>query len=306
MSKIIFIGDPHFDDKTPLSRLDAYPETSLIKLNNVLQLAINKDVRDVIMLGDVFDKYNVGFNYLNSLVDLLRKFADNNIRIHSIVGNHDLPYNNKKYFENTPLYTLFVSGVVSYLTELDLGNTVIYGLDFGDAAVILDELKEKATIAGKEGKTTILSMHYALFNTIPGESLDINELRMFDIIAAGHDHKYYPIETVGNTQALRPGSFIRRTKDDYNLVRDVIVYLVDTDNKQVFEEKILSAKPANQVFKNEVFINISEKQNDFSKIFNQQFFEKSLINLDEMVEELPITITASTKNEIKQFIKENK
>ena len=46
--KVIFVGDPHFDSVTPVSRLDDYRAVSLAKLNEILDIAIKNDVSQVI------------------------------------------------------------------------------------------------------------------------------------------------------------------------------------------------------------------------------------------------------------------
>jgi DNA repair exonuclease SbcCD nuclease subunit len=309
--KMLFVGDPHFDNQTPSSRIDDYAEASLNKLKSILKLSKEQSVSEVITTGDFFDKYTVSFSYLNELMIILNQFKEESINVWSLIGNHDLPYNNIAYFKNTPLNVLFGSGLVKHLKwHNDFGDFEIYGIDFTEEKIIDKFINET-----QNTKPKILVMHYATCNTIPGESIDINKLYNFDVVVSGHDHMYYTPELINKTALLRPGSLLRRTKDEYNLTRDVVVYLVSpvlqNDYKCVGFEwkeiKLPGTKLASEIFKNEVFTeqNLNLYDNKYNNLFNKDYFESEVNNILEILQILPVTVLPESKKTIKEYLKEH-
>lgn len=298
--KIIFVGDPHLDNRTPLMRLDDYATTTIEKLNTIKDLAITNGVKVVILSGDTFDKdnYDQPLSYINKIISVCKEFQNNDIEVYSVIGNHDLRHNKMEYFENSPLNILFQAGVVKHLTKAEYNDIRLYGLDFTQIDEI-DKINSELDI----NKINILTMHYATDNTIPNESVARNRINNFDIVLSGHDHNYYPIDYSQSPIVLRPGSMVRRTKDAYNLVRQPLVYLFDSETKEI-QELIISNKPANQVFKTTVFIdNTDYTNNEFTALFNEQYFKRDTISLKEMVEQLPPPVTPNTKNKLLTYIK---
>lgn len=299
--RFLFLGDPHFDSQTPVSRIDDYRKASLKKLTDIFKMAVEHKVLHVITTGDFFDKYEVSFSYLNEIVEILKEFKEKGIKVWSLIGNHDLPYNSMSYFKNTPLSLLFKSGLVEHITEHnEIENVVLYGIDFTNHKAIKNFKPSKDSI-------NILVMHYATENTIPGESIDLDLLKPFNVTVAGHDHMYYkPIILEEGQQILRPGSLLRRTKDEYNLTRDIILYLFDTENKQVKELKLPNVKPASEIFKNEVFIekSLNLYDNVYNDLFNKDYFESEANDIIDILKVLPATVLKESKESIIKYLKE--
>lgn len=298
--KLIFFGDPHFDSQTPTSRIDDYGKTSLIKLEEILSIAVKHDVYDVYTTGDFFDKYEVSYAYLNDMVKVLQQFKEKNVNLWSSIGNHDLPYNSMSYFKNTPLNLLFNSGLVKHIKEIQQYTSYdVYGLDFTNA----DALKSFKPTANK---TNILVMHYATNNTVPGDSIDAKELQMFDFVISGHDHAYYkPLKVNDRCHILRPGSLMRRTKEEYNLKRDVLIYMIDTDKRTAEEIKLKNVLPAEKLFKNEAFLEKSFNlyDNDYNDLFNEDFFKSETNDVFEIISSLPALATEQSKNAVVKYLK---
>lgn len=297
---LIFFGDPHFDAQTPMSRLDNYAETSLTKLKEILSIAIENNVKDVFTTGDFFDKYEVSYAYLNDMISVLQLYKEKDVNIWSSIGNHDLPYNNMSYFKNTPLNLLFKSGLVKHIKEKqEFENHVVYGLDFTNKDVL-------SNLRTETNKTNILVMHYAVNNTVPGDSINAEELKGFDFVISGHDHAYYvPFNASPNCQILRPGSLMRRTKEEYNLKRNVLVYLIDTNKKEAKEINLKNVLPADKLFKNEVFLEKSFNlyDNDYNDLFNNDFFMSEANDIFEIINSLPALATDQSKNAVIKYLK---
>lgn len=295
--KIAFIGDPHFDYSTPSSRLDDYKELTITKLHNLLNLAIENEVDKIFMTGDVFNKVDQSLTYIHDLINALNKFKDNNIEIYAIWGNHDLRNNNLAISDKTPLSLLFKAGIMKYLPIEGIKlayDTFIYGLDF-------TKIDEVDNIKVAPENTNILMMHYATDNTIPYESISREDLNKFDIVVSGHDHTYYEISGAKPIM-LRPGSFTRRTRDVYNLQRDIIVYMFDCKTKDIQTHKLPGVRPAEEVFKHDVFLDKTDIYNFYSKsydeLFVEDFFTSESTDFKDMVEELPATVFPESKKAI--------
>jgi hypothetical protein len=119
---------------------------------------------------------------------------------------------------------------------------------------------------------------------------------------------YYPISKEGKTTMLRPGSFTRRTKDEYNLTRDIIVYLLDIKTLEIEEVKLPGVEPAEAVFKNTTF---DEKVLDlYDNKYNSLFSSlKKDNNIDTMTDllnailkNLPITVDNKSKELVKKHL----
>ena len=304
---IIFFGDPHFDSQTPASRIDNYAEVSVQKLKAILEVAIEKDAKHVMSTGDFFDKYDVSFSYLNELVAVLKEFQDADIKVWSLIGNHDLPYNSMSYFKNTPLNTLFKSGLVKHIKEKnEFHGFTLAGLDF-------TKLDRAAEINKEYGLgPSILIAHYAMDNTVPGESINFKDVSNFDIVISGHDHMYYKPKTLeSGTRVLRPGSLLRRTKEEYNLTRDVVIYYVSRDYDNTFgswaieEIKLPGARPASEIFRNEVFDEAAFNlyDNKYNDLFNKDYFEDAASDIFAILGVLPSTVSKRSKDAVVKYLK---
>ena len=89
--KIQTIGDPHFGKsfKTGIN-------TS--KFNNFINLLNTPDISEYIIMGDLFDKFNISNEILlkvyNSLIDSFKDRPE--VKCHVLCGNHDLSKNKNK------------------------------------------------------------------------------------------------------------------------------------------------------------------------------------------------------------------
>ena len=299
--KILFIGDPHLDTQTPISRLDDYRQLTLDKLHSLLKVCLDNNVEALITTGDVFHRYDIPISYIIEVLDVLAKFKENNIKVYSLIGNHDLDRDNMKFFYRMPLNLLFSSGLMEHLTVLNLPKADIYGLDFTESISKFRSVKLDKT------KTNILVMHYATDNTVAGGSIPRNDLIDFHIVVSGHDHTYYTPEDFHPT-ILRPGSFTRRTKEAYNLTRKIVYYIYDTETDNILENS-LPTKPAKEVFRNEVYASptmFTDGIIDFTEAFEDLYKETEVKSIYDIIEILKLSnmITTDIYNNIIQYLKD--
>ena len=298
MNNIIFVGDLHLSSRTPLSRIDNYGNTVLKKLKSLLDLAVKRNADTIIFTGDFFDSYYEPISYMNKVVEVLTEFKDKNIQILSLIGNHDLPYNNMEYFDSTPLSLLLKSKLVNKLDYISNDHIEIFGLHFS-------ELERLNTFSPLPGKTSILVMHYAFNNTVPGESINEDDLDKFNMVVPGHDHMFYePYISKDDILVLRPGSFTRMTKDDYNLKRDILVYYYESKTDVVNPIKLQGVENAVDVFSNKAFSSDSLNlyNNTLTDLFDNKLFDSESSNIFDIVDSLNIPVTEDSKKAVVKFL----
>jgi len=296
MSRILFIGDPHLDSRTPLSRLDDYRVTTINKLDNLLTLAVRKKAKYVVMTGDMFHRSDIPMSYLNEVLRMLKKFKAEGVEVYSLIGNHDLPHNIMEYFNRTPLAVLFASGLVKRLSTIAFDNSVIHGLNFTES------IDNVMTV---EDKKNILVMHYATDNTVPADNVPLEDLEAFDIVVAGHDHMYYePLHGL-NVTVYRPGSLTRRSKEQYNLDRVITVYMYDDELDSMTEFYLPNQEPAINVFRDRVFTRDIENlyDNNYSRLFADLSADREYADIFEILEDLPPDVKDSSIKSMIKFLK---
>ena len=93
--KFIHAADLHLD--SPLRGLERYEgapvndmrEATRCSLINIIDLALEREVDFVLIVGDVFDGDLLDFNAGLFFANQLRRLADANIRAFIVRGNHD-------------------------------------------------------------------------------------------------------------------------------------------------------------------------------------------------------------------------
>lgn len=285
---ILLVGDLHLDSQSPISRIDNYRETTLNKLMGLYTLAVSNSASAVITAGDFFDKYYVPISYLNEVMDILKKFKDSGITFYSLIGNHDLPHDNMKFFSTTPLSLLYKSELVHPLhpdKTTIVENTAVFGINFTE----IDRVQEVSELANSQRQLNkLLIMHYATDRTIPDESVERTQLSAFDFVLSGHDHTPYGLDGE-NPVMLRPGSLMRRTKDDYNIIRDsIIVYKLDGSN--VTELSLPNVQKADIIFSAAAILGVNVTiLNSLRARFTGDFFKAESQSIYSILEDLKKT-----------------
>lgn len=248
MAKIMFVGDTHFQSESPSSRKEDpehYRQTQLDKLESIKQICIKEDIHNLIILGDVYNSsINIYTPYLTKLYEVFRDFKDNKIDLYSIVGNHDMYYQNDNEFDKTLLYQSFALGLIKHLDTLQIDNTLIKGVDF------LKDFPKVADLNYNNLNTNykILVGHCFYENERFGGIGNSNLTKQkcidlgYNAYILGHDHTPYELVSDINYKVIRPGSLMRGTSKTCNLYRKVSVEIFDT-NTLIWEEREIPSKP---------------------------------------------------------------
>ena len=309
MTKILFVGDPHLDSMTPVSRADDYREITLNKLDQIKNICITNDIKLVVFAGDMFSTLNQSLIYMNQVIDKFNEFHKENIEVLTLVGNHDLPRNNMSLLKNSPLYTLLAKGSVKRVSEDSIipyeisENINLYGIDY----TMKDSLKD---IVLDDSKVNLLIIHYATDKTVPADDIPYEDYSNFDLMFSGHDHHYYPTQTKGKTIVLRPGSMTRTTREKHNVERDIIVNEVQVSENstiKVIDHKLDIAEP-DIAFRSEALAEHFTEfySENYGALFKEEFFSNDASTLSEIVDSLPETVYQENKEFYKKELVSNK
>jgi DNA repair exonuclease SbcCD nuclease subunit len=253
--KIAFISDIHWDSNTPNSRIDNILETLKYKLEDILKKCIEKNIKAVFMEGDVFNRVSVTHECVNSLISVLMEFKKNEIKMFSILGNHDIMRNSIDYIDKTPIQTLFVMGLVTHINKGSCvkvcENLMIYPVDYCEYP---DKIDSSSTYNILLCHMFINANEYMSDEKHNLRTEDIIELG-YDMIIAGHDHEEYPLIEVGKSLVVRHGSLLRGTSHSYNFNRKPNLFVLNNVydvSKSTIEKVILEHRPYKEVASNYV------------------------------------------------------
>ena len=261
MSNVAIVGDTHFSPKTPVSRKDDYPNTLLTKLDNLFKLCVDNNVTDCIFLGDLVNNNQMTIEYFIKLYSHLAAFKDNNINLHTIIGNHDIPHGNQDFLDKS---------VISLLVNSYLFNTVSFVKDdtyfeLVDYYIPVNEI-EKAQPDGNilKGIYKVLCGHYFYlsgFNDVDHTlTPELCKSLCYDMYFLGHDHTPYEPLKVNGYEVHRPGSFSRATSETCQVSRDNInICIFDTETHKVEYKNIPNVLPSKDVYREDKLI---EKLNE--------------------------------------------
>jgi DNA repair exonuclease SbcCD nuclease subunit len=227
---IAIVGDLHTKEQNN-SRNDDYFRTCMSKLERLLAL---HDY--VIVLGDFFEKPSMSIEYLNQLIDFLARYKG---RIFSILGNHDAYYRTLN-LDKTAIGLLNNVGIINLM----LDTFTLEGVSFDVASVV-----PKLQLPKK--KSDILLGHFYIDDSrAKEESLSPEDLADYKYVFLGHEHNHHEPIFYKDTVIYRNGSLGRPDGQDYNLVRDEIIYSEIKDG--VVSLKTLAVEKASDVFTSKI------------------------------------------------------
>lgn len=254
MSKILFVGDLHISGISPSSRKETneqYRQVILGKLETIRLLCVSKDINTVIILGDVFNNNSGLTNIFETEVwAKFLEFKASNIVLYTIIGNHDMAFQNETEFKGTYLYKAFLAGILNHLDELTIGPVTLKGVDY---------LQDYMLASNLSGSYKICVAHAFYENERFGGTGNSNLTQKscidlgYNAYVLGHDHINYPILEESNYKVIRPGSLMRGTSKTCNLYRNVEVDVFDISTL-TWEQLSIPVKPGKDVFNEKVVL----------------------------------------------------
>lgn len=315
LKSLVVLGDWHFNYKSPSSRIDDFPNTCLEKLDTLLDICLSRGYKDIVILGDVFNKPTQPIEFLYKVISKLDNFRNNNINIYGIYGNHDLLFDKLDRASKTSLGLLFKTGFIKELQhESFLSNSgyriSIYGYHYPQIISPIRALENT-------GDINICVCHRYYNYSYSNTSLTKNNIidLDYDIYCTGHEHQPYELTKVDNKLVVRPGRFMRGTADNYN-IEDTSVYMdvikftgeKDKPSIQVIREiiptkspsEIFSTKSLSKDNSDKVLSSLSEK---VSSLLDKMDFKDSSNNIDiyQVLDEL-VEVDTRIKNRIETYL----
>ena len=253
-NKVMFVGDIHLMDKQPKNRLDDYSLAIRTKLIECFTVAEEKKVDAVVLLGDLFEVYEVGPLLRNQTLDILKGGPNGNkpwsFPIYVCVGNHDL--DSSSNLEKTALGTLISAG---YLIKTDYEPTL--GISFAHYHPSLDRDIKSGFLTSSSA--IIWVCHASISNKLDrfGEYTFLFEDTPLhpntSLVISGHIHHEMKQTRSDGKRFINPGAISRYSASRDNLEKDIEILILDytLDGEILNEEylKLKSAKPASEVFK---------------------------------------------------------
>lgn len=264
--KFLVVGDNHLDSSQPRSRIDNYLETCLMELQETLEIAEEKNVDYYVLLGDLFNKIEVGGKCRNRTLELMsdsKWLFDKYV----VVGNHDVAHN----LSNLPksaLQTLITAGAVKYAEQIE--NLPVRFFHFTKE---LDDALNNGIL--KHYNDKILFMHASIVE----KPMVFNHVLFDDLVThpdtrlifSGHIHRQMNCKRE-NLEFVNPGSVGRPCiSQDYEKTKVKVAYLeydFGTDKYNIEYIQLKYSLPYDVVF------NIEESRlSKFNKKSTEKFLE---------------------------------
>lgn len=221
--KIIYQGDLHLRDGSPVNRIDNYYEAELGKLQQLVAFG-NKHEALLLLGGDTFDTHKVSAALVNQTIKILRKACHG---VYATLGQHDVPYHEVDILKS-PMYSLSASGAISTAMESGVHRRV-------DGTNIYFCGWEKSVPIRAGAGFHIFLGHVSVFEKqIPfywkGEGFTPKTLKErfpgYDLYLCGDIHIPFVQENV-----IVSGSMLRQSIDQINYRPRC--YLIETDTMEI-------------------------------------------------------------------------
>lgn len=264
MGRLSFLyrTDVHVADRSPVSWKGDYPSEIWSNLEQVGQLAVERDVSAVLDGGDFFHVKAASRNP-HALVTRTAKIHENygDSPVYCVEGNHDIAYNNLDTIERQPLGVLYATNVFRHLREevFTDGNTTVrvVGVPYSPFRTLSD----LTAIQKKPGDDFLIAVVHALAGEAPPAMIqDFFNEPVFtyvdlitpdgpDVWCFGHWHKDQGIVEIGGKRFVNQGALSRGALINENLTRTPkVAYVEATPGKLIVEAIPLVVAPAADVF----------------------------------------------------------
>jgi DNA repair exonuclease SbcCD nuclease subunit len=280
--KILVVGDTHGDDLTPEKRKDNYAQACLDELQEIVEIAQEKQCDLVLHLGDVFHRIEPGPFIRNGYLKIL---LQSKVPWYTLIGNHDVKHNLDQYYDISSVRTLIEAGA------LRIDNSIEdYGIYLMHHTATKAEECSEGFLIDKE--YPIVAAHisitlapyfgsYVIFDDLPTNPKT-------KIVVCGHIHDAMEKTRKDGVHFMNPGSVCRKSLNDANLIKEPKVLFMEYDlNGEIYQKeyiKLKSSKPASEIFKIEEALAAKDVKHDAQK-YIKQISMMNLIDNDEDIYE---------------------
>jgi DNA repair exonuclease SbcCD nuclease subunit len=217
----IYRTDTHVCDRSPASWKGDYSAEIFSNLEQIGKFAIEHKVKAVLDGGDYFHVKSASRNPHSIVVRSARLHRAYPCPTFSIIGNHDVVYNNLETIDQQPLGVLFSSGVFQPLTEQVFEDGDLRVRVVGAPYSPFRTLADLRAIKKKPGDTFLIAIVHQLAAADPPPSVedffgepvfkyaDLQSEDGPDVWCFGHWHKDQGVVDIGTTQFVNLGAVSR-------------------------------------------------------------------------------------------------
>jgi len=260
MTRIMFIGDLHWRDKNPPHRIDDYKQDIENCFIESLHMASRANCSAVVLLGDLFDRYEpAGFirnrvaEICAGIIDIDKPVSKWPFPIYSLIGNHDIS-GTPETIRRTGIYSVALAGVIipSDGDDYKIRDMPIHVVHWINDIEFMDYSDVDARI---------LAMHAYILpddNDFPGKHIKISDFKVHPnvkMVICGHYHPGYdPVIRDDGVIFCNPGSICRMSAIRNNIERKIQVMIVEMDEDKDWtiskykNFNLKSAQPGNKIF----------------------------------------------------------
>lgn len=275
MTKILFLGDVHGKNKSPLNRLKDYNDDLFAKLQWIVDYCNKERVDFCIHLGDIHDRTEASDEWKNRFIQTWQGcFAS----FYTIFGNHDIPYNNEQFYPKTCLRNLELSNAVKIFKEPMAFNgkmrIVPLSLDLTKAKQELYEYCNDSLATTMH--TIFVGHHYYEFDLNRNAGFveeDFASIPVRADLVLGHDHRQHNTIFANNIQIFRPGSLMRTELSESTINMKPRVLLYDTEDVIGWKYIEVPHRDINEIYDVELY---------YSKKSNAKYFKQTSNALENM------------------------
>lgn len=240
-TKLLIIKDAHFrfGFPHPRGRTPDFEEQIYDKINQVIAIGKQHNIKHLIFTGDTFDvktPSSWGLDKIHANTDILNKLNEHFI-VSDIIGNHSIAHSSIENKSESFQQLMINNNLIQDLTLPEVYNSfhpdiILYGIDYNsNKDYVINQIHHFDELAHKSNKKAILVIHEHLVPTdkdmLPfGHSYTYQQickdLKAHICIIAGHLHKGYQPQTITNNinnkiTIINQWNFTRLSRDYYSL-----------------------------------------------------------------------------------------
>jgi len=266
---VLVLTDLHLSSARPAGRIGDYAADVDKKLEEVVEIANTYSAEAVLCAGDLFHKPDVSFSAVSRFLSFLEKLSR---RFITIAGSHDLFGNNLDSLHRTAIGVLDRLGCVELLRAERNPKTEVGPISVGivGSGVAGIELAHGAILAKPDfGEYTLLGDY----------------VTKAAVVVVGHYHNGYEIISTRGHVFVCPGSLVRVSASEGEILRIPRVAIVSDDYKVTWVQ-LSSAKPGSAVLQRPIVVPRIDFV-DFVRTWRVAAFED--MDADALLAELGIT-----------------
>lgn len=248
--------DCHLSDRPPASRIDDYKQSIFEKLDQIYQMAEERECNAILDAGDFFHVKAPTKNSHELTGEVATQHNKYKVPVYSIIGNHDVLHGNAIAVHKQPLGVLFQTNTFHRLVDTTFGDVRVIGIDYSLDSN--DELKKRCVKGDEKILIAVFHGNVSELSLFPSEKFysfrGLSQLDP-DVWILGHIHKDQGIHKINDRYFISPGAVSRGALTYDEITRNPkIGYLeIDTDSGEIKAEEIdLKVKDSSEVFDLEV------------------------------------------------------